>query len=101
MSGSGEVGTIYLLHFSEPFKHARHYLGWSRNLEARLEHHEAGSGANLLRHVAAAGITWELVRTWEGDRNEERRLKKHSSTRYCPICHPSALAYDLREPTSA
>lgn len=82
-----ELGTIYLLHFERPFRHARHYLGWARNLEARLAHHEAGTGANILRHVAKAGIAWTLVRTWqEQTRTEERRLKKHSSTRYCPVC---------------
>jgi len=83
------VGTIYLLHFERPFGLARHYLGWARNLDARLAHHAQGTGANLLKHVAAAGIAWTLARTWEGQtRNEERRLKGHSSTRYCPICNP-------------
>lgn len=84
------MGTIYLLHFDRPFGHARHYLGWARthNLQQRLDHHARGSGANLLKHVHAAGISWTLVRTWAGDRNQERRLKGHSSTRYCPVCHP-------------
>jgi predicted GIY-YIG superfamily endonuclease len=82
-----EPGTIYLLHFDRPFGHAKHYLGWARNLDARLAHHDAGTGANILRHALKAGITWTLVRTWEqATRTEERRLKKHSSTRYCPTC---------------
>jgi hypothetical protein len=74
----------------EPFGHARHYLGWagSGNLGARLAHHQAGSGANLLRHVAKAGISWELVRTWAGDRYLERRLKNRGGhARLCPNCH--------------
>jgi hypothetical protein len=82
-------GTVYLLHFAEPFGHARHYLGWagSGNLGARLAHHQAGSGANLLRHVAKAGISWELVRTWAGDRYLERRLKNRGGhARLCPNC---------------
>lgn len=83
-------GTVYLVHLVEHFGHARHYLGWAGpgNLHLRLGHHAAGTGANLLRHVAKAGIGWELVRTWPGDRRLERRLKGHSSTRYCPVCRP-------------
>lgn len=81
-------GTIYLLHFDQPFGHARHYLGWASNLDARLQHHSRGTGANLLRHVRAAGIGWVLARTWEGqDRNRERSLKNQGGHgRLCPIC---------------
>ena len=80
-------GTIYLLHFSRPFGHAKHYLGWANDLEGRLAHHAAGTGANLLRHVAAAGITWQLARTWTGSRTRERQLKKQGgASRLCPLC---------------
>lgn len=82
-----EAGTIYLLHFDRPFGHAKHYTGWALNLNARLAHHESGSGANLLRHVKEAGIAWKLARTWVGDRNFERRLKNRGgASRHCPIC---------------
>lgn len=82
------LGTIYLLHFERPFKHARHYLGWATQLEERLWHHKNGTGANLLKHVRAAGISWTLVRTWENaDRNEERRIKNMGGlARVCPDC---------------
>jgi predicted GIY-YIG superfamily endonuclease len=85
-------GTIYLLHFEQPFKHARHYMGWASKLEERLYHHEQGTGANLLRHVKAAGISWELVRTWNNvDRNEERRMKNMGGlARVCPLCQAEA-----------
>jgi len=80
-------GTVYLLHFDEPFGHARHYSGWASNLEGRLRHHERGTGANLLRHVRNAGIGWTLARTWTGDRNLERRLKNRGgAARLCPLC---------------
>lgn len=85
-------GTVYLLCLDAPFGHARHYLGYAGpgNLAARLLHHLAGSGANLLRHVSKAGIGWALVRTWPGDRTEERRLKNRGGrTRLCPRCRPS------------
>jgi hypothetical protein len=91
----GFPGTVYLLHLDEPFAHARHYLGWASpgNLNARLAHHAAGSGANLLRHVAKAGIGWQLARTWSGDRHLERRLKRyHGSGQFCPACRPGLEA---------
>lgn len=79
---------VYLIHFDQPFKHAAHYVGYARELDKRLAHHAAGTGANLLRVVGAAGIAWKVVRVWEGqDRAFERRLKncKHTA-RYCPVC---------------
>lgn len=87
----GVDGTIYLLHFDRPFGHAAHYLGWASpgNLSFRLAHHGGPSGANLMRHVAEAGIGWTLARTWAGDRHRERRLKvRGGHTRKCPLCCP-------------
>ena len=84
---SSDAGTIYLLHFAKPYKHAKHYLGWAQHLEARLEHHRAGTGARLMQVVTEAGIDWEVSRTWEGDRNLEAQLKRRKdSPRLCPIC---------------
>lgn len=83
----GQQGTIYLLHFDRAFGHARHYLGWSSNLQSRLAHHAAGSGARLTAAVAAAGTGWQLARTWEGDRARERQLKQQGGrARMCPLC---------------
>ena len=57
---------VYLLHFTQRYKHAGHYLGSSTNLTKRLQAHAKGQGARLLAVVQAAGITWTLARTWEG-----------------------------------
>lgn len=84
---TGEQGTIYLIHFEVPYKHAGHYLGWAKNLDARIAHHRKGTGARLMAVVNAAGIRWQVAKTWEGDRNEERRMKNRGgSARHCPIC---------------
>jgi predicted GIY-YIG superfamily endonuclease len=84
-------GTVYLLHFARPYRHARHYLGYADNLEQRLARHRAGSGARLLAVIAAAGIDWRLARTWPGTRTLERRLKgRHSGVRLCPLCRDVA-----------
>lgn len=79
-------GVIYLLHFERPFGHARHYMGWSQDLWVRLICHQMGRGANLLRHVAIAGIQWRLVALYYGDRNLERAMKNHGHARRCPEC---------------
>lgn len=79
--------TVYLIHFDTPYKHARHYIGWTPNLERRLRQHRQGEGARLLAVIKDAGITWRLARTWEGGRDVERRLKNwHKAREMCPIC---------------
>lgn len=82
------AGTVYLLHFETPYKHARHYTGWALDLNARLADHAAGRGARLLTVIQAAGITWTLARTWPGaGRGRERQLKRQGgASRRCPLC---------------
>lgn len=77
---------VYLIHFDEPFKHARHYLGYAKNLEKRLEHHRRGTGARLMRAIGPAQISWSVVRTWEGDGNLEQKLKRQHRRHLCPVC---------------
>jgi len=81
--------TVYLLHFTEPYKHARHYVGVATHVQRRLQHHRTGSGARLLAAVAAAGIDFVVARTWRGGRKLERKIKRNEfgSTRLlCPVC---------------
>ncbi len=85
---------VYLLHFGDAYQHARHYVGWSECLRARLAHHLAGRGARLMAAVAAAGIDVTVARTWAGaDRRFERRLHNRKGSRpLCPICSgPKAM----------
>jgi hypothetical protein len=82
--------TVYLIHFIKPYKHARHYLGYSQNLDKRITDHLCGMGARLMEVITTAGIDWKLARTWPGDRWLERRLKnRHEAPRLCPICNPA------------
>lgn len=83
-----KMGTVYLLHFDRPFRHARHYIGWTGgDLEDRLEYHRRGWGSKLLKAVAEAGIGWTVARTWEGTRHDERKLKnRKEAPRLCPVC---------------
>jgi len=82
------AGTVYLLHFDRPYKHARHYVGWTaRNVKRRLAEHEAGRGARLLAVVREAGIGWQLARLWPGGRERERQIKRQGGhARKCPLC---------------
>jgi predicted GIY-YIG superfamily endonuclease len=78
---------VYLLHFDRPYRHARHYVGWTKNVSARLALHDVGQGARLLQVVRDAGITWTLARTWCGTRSRERQIKRMGgASRRCPLC---------------
>ncbi len=88
---------IYLLHFSTPFKHAKHYVGFVESpemLQARMGKHRRGSGAKLMRAVSNAGIDFLVARVWpNGDRNAERKIKKRKETpALCPVCNINAMA---------
>jgi predicted GIY-YIG superfamily endonuclease len=81
------VGTVYLLHFDPPLGHARHYIGWAKDAEARLAEHVAGRGGRLPAAAAAAGCSIVIARTWDGTRADERRMKRRKEhPRLCPIC---------------
>lgn len=79
--------TVYLIHFETPYQHARHYLGCTTDLAARLAAHRAGTGARLMEVITQAGISWEVARTWEGGYLLERALKQRKNgPKLCPVC---------------
>ena len=84
-------GTVYLIHFEKPIKHASHYIGFTSkdDINERFEHHKKGQGSRLLRAANNLGIDYKIVRVWNNvDRNFERWLKnKKNSPRLCPICN--------------
>jgi hypothetical protein len=81
-------GIVYLLHFERSYRHARHYIGFTQNLEERLEQHRGRRGSPLIAAAIADGIDFQLAAIWEGDRHDERRLHRQKNTRarLCPIC---------------
>lgn len=89
---------VYLICFDIPFKHVRHYIGYtkgSETLDARMEAHRKGRGGRLMAAVSARGIGWRVVRTWpDGDQALERRLKRWKNARrqLCPECKARAKA---------
>ena len=88
--GAGVPGIVYLLHFDRPYRHARHYTGWSADdVPDRLVQHAAGRGARLMTVIYEAGIGFVLVRTCEGTRSTERAIKNAGgAVRFCPLCTP-------------
>jgi predicted GIY-YIG superfamily endonuclease len=89
-------GIVYLYHFDTPFRHARHYLGWTVDLEARDRRHRSGKGARLLARLLREGIGFRIVRTWPGvDKAFERQLKRRRCTpRLCPVCRANRKGAD-------
>lgn len=107
--GTGEIGDLYAVRLSRPFKHARHYQGWTPaaggesewievggikieitpGVAHRMSLHGTRAGAKLLYLARLEGITFELCWTGRGDRNEERRLKNQGGSgirRRCAYC---------------
>lgn len=81
---------VYLLHFDQRICDShpcQHYIGYSRNINRRLDAHMDGQGARLVRVACERGITWRLARVWLGDRSLERQLKnRKNAPQLCPIC---------------
>jgi len=71
------MGLIYLLHFERSYHHARHYLGYTEDLQARVTAHRAGRGSPLVAVALRDGIGFCVAATWPGDRTEERRLHRY------------------------
>ncbi len=86
-------GDLYLLHFHQRLgtgKHSiQHYLGFTPDLDARLDKHRRGQGARITQVLKERGIGWDVVAVWPGNRQVENSLKLHSATRICPVCTPS------------
>lgn len=89
-----QVGTIYLIHFDDKIgpkdnsrSMAQHYLGWSSDLDKRLDRHRLGQGSSIMRFVEQSGVPWKVTKVWEGTRDDERALKNQKNIkRYCPMC---------------
>lgn len=75
---------IYLLHFTHPYRHAQHYLGFTEDLDRRLQQHRSGRGSPLVAAAINAGIDFELAATWTGDRREEPR-NQYRTTGSAPL----------------
>jgi hypothetical protein len=90
---------VYLVHLDRklgsghPRGGAGHYLGTTVDLARRLETHRAGKGARMLAAANQRGIGYDVVRTWPGGREVERRMKRQrNAPRLCPVCSPEVTS---------
>lgn len=83
-----QVGDVYVLHFSTPYKHAGHYIGWAKDADARIRAHREGRGGRLTQVAVRNGIELQVAAIHHGvTRDFERRLKNRGgASRVCPIC---------------
>ena len=92
-----DPGTVYLLHFTQPVAHARHYVGWAANLDGRLGHHRRGNGSALMRALMLAGGDFIVATQAPGDRNHERWIKRQKNTpEFCPYCTDKPRSLEVR-----
>lgn len=98
--------TVYLLHITPPFKHARHYIGFTTDDDAkrRTGEHKRGTkkGSPLIRAALAAGCVIKVTKVWPGaDRDFERKLKnRKNASKFCPCCNSRravAIIYESKE----
>lgn len=83
------IGKLYLLHFEPSYQHAQHYLGWTSDVEVRVERHLNGRGSPLVKAAIGAGCVVTCVRVWEEKtRSDERALKAKgkNNRKLCPVC---------------
>jgi len=79
---------VYLLHFDRPFNGPmQHYVGFTSDLDQRLESHRNGTACATTRRAFNQAIGFTLARTWwPGSRQMERHIKDCGPVNYCPLC---------------
>jgi predicted GIY-YIG superfamily endonuclease len=82
------TGIVYLLHFDRPFNGPmQHYVGFTSDLDQRLDNHRNGTACATTRRAFNQGIGFTLARTWwPGSPQLERRIKDCGPVNYCPLC---------------
>lgn len=89
---------LYLLHFAEPYHHARHYLGYAVGTGRGRTYAQAQcDGRAIGAHELVMAVQWaeigiEVAAVWIGaGRTERARMRaSHNLSRHCPICTSAA-----------
>lgn len=82
---------MYLLHFERAYKGcSRHYIGFTRDLERRLEDHRQGTACATTKTAFDRGIGFTVARTWPGTARLKRQIQQRGSIKSCPICQASS-----------
>ena len=88
-------GTIYLLHFDRPYRHARYYLGWASDLNSRLASTPTAPAPGCSRspRQSASGGSWPAPGQATGTANASSRTRAAG-----PGCARSASTPPSSEP---
>jgi len=84
---------VYILHFNEPYwGRARHYVGYSIDVDKRIEAHRNGKGSLLVKYALERGNDFTIgyrqkyATQWQGKQAERRlKIEGHASRR-CSAC---------------
>jgi len=78
------TGFVYVIHARRRLHHARHYVGFSRNLPRRLTQH-------LTNAFNYYGIRYDVVHVMPGGYDLEAYVKSwHHARQFCPVCRARA-----------
>jgi hypothetical protein len=73
-----------VLHLEPAYRHARQYIGWALDVDARLAEYLSGAGSPFVRAAVAAGAQVEPAAALPGSRKLERRPKRwHKTGQFC------------------
>lgn len=91
---------LYILHFTTPLHHAKHYTGSTTDLFNRLTNHKLGRGSKLTQAVLAAyadspthfalGALYTATQNHTIRQIESRIKRQANAPRWCQICNPVA-----------
>lgn len=100
-----EEGEVYLLCLSgwlgSDRHKARHYLGWTNDLEERIREHRRGKGSKFTQAACQRGLTIRVAEVWIGTRQLEKQLKRrHNLKHFCPICQSDRKPRSLTLPVA-
>jgi len=84
---------VYVIHFNQPYRHAKHYTGIAKNIKSRMREHASGNGARLLQVLKEnnIGFKYSIIKEFP-DFSSAHTYEKYLKTkikkpqRYCPIC---------------
>ncbi|MBD3387428.1 MAG: hypothetical protein GF414_00605 [Candidatus Altiarchaeales archaeon] len=92
-------GYVYVIHLNRPFRHAKHYIGYTTDIVRRMTHHSLGhrDSSHFMKAVCRAGIRWSvtMVQSFEDAKEAvcfEKKLKRDKrSSLHCPLCKTAEL----------
>src|SRR5260370_3554788 len=62
------VKKVYLIHLDHALKHAKHYLGFSEDVQDRVQQHRNVRGATFMKAIIKEVTTVHVSRICDGDR---------------------------------